>query len=253
LEVSSFFITIYKIKIVMKKWTKEELEKAIELLKNGYKYDAIALELERTNRSIKNKLEEVGLKYYVFNPTKEKRKCINCNGEFEILKTDIKKFCGSSCAAIFNNKKRKTKVSVDVNERKKREYHIRKKKECENCKVITTNKYCGPKCQNQHRREKIFEEIENGNTKLYFKNYKNYLIYKHGEKCMECGWCERSKYSNNVPIELEHIDGDSENNNLINLKLLCPNCHSLTPTYKALNKGNGRHSRIQRYKDGKSY
>lgn len=38
-----------------------------------------------------------------------------------------------------------------------------------------------------------------------------------------------------------------------NLILLCPNCHSLTPTYKALNKGNGRHNRMKRYNDGKSY
>ena len=70
---------------------------------------------------------------------------------------------------------------------------------------------------------------------------------------MECGWCEINKYSGNVPIELEHIDGNSENNSLENLKLLCPNCHSLTPTYKALNTGNGRHSRRKRYEEGKSY
>ena len=70
---------------------------------------------------------------------------------------------------------------------------------------------------------------------------------------MECGWGEKNKFSNTVPIELEHIDGNSENNQLDNLKLLCPNCHSLTPTYKGLNKGNGRHIRQQRYKDGKSY
>lgn len=70
---------------------------------------------------------------------------------------------------------------------------------------------------------------------------------------MECGWCERSKYSGKIPIELEHIDGNSENNDLKNLKLLCPNSHSLTPTYKALNKGKGRYNRMERYKQGKSY
>ena len=51
---------------------------------------------------------------------------------------------------------------------------------------------------------------------------------------------------------LEHIDGNSENNSLDNLKLLCPNCHSLTPTYKNLNKGNGRFKRMERYNKGKS-
>jgi 5-methylcytosine-specific restriction endonuclease McrA len=74
---------------------------------------------------------------------------------------------------------------------------------------------------------------------------------------MECGWDKINPITNNVPIELEHIDGDSTNNSLENLKLLCPNCHSLTPTFGALNKGNGRWSkrklnRRKRYNDGKS-
>ena len=63
----------------------------------------------------------------------------------------------------------------------------------------------------------------------------------------------KSEYSKKIPIELEHIDGNSENNNLSNLKLLCPNCHSLTSTYRFLNVGNGRYKRKQRYHDGKSF
>jgi 5-methylcytosine-specific restriction endonuclease McrA len=60
---------------------------------------------------------------------------------------------------------------------------------------------------------------------------------------MECGWCEINPKSGNVPIDLDHIDGNSTNNNFENVRLLCPNCHSLTPTYKALNYGNGKHNR----------
>ena len=41
-------------------------------------------------------------------------------------------------------------------------------------------------------------------------------------------------------LELEHIDGDWSNTRLENLTLLCPNCHSLTATFKALNRGRGR-------------
>lgn len=67
-----------------------------------------------------------------------------------------------------------------------------------------------------------------------------YLINQFGEKCMECGWCEINKHTNNIPIELEHIDGDFTNNKIENLKLLCPNCHSLTSTYKGANKNEGR-------------
>ena len=92
----------------------------------------------------------------------------------------------------------------------------------------------------------IFEKIENGDTSLYERNYKKYLINKYGEKCMECGWCERNKKTGKIPIQLEHIDGHSENNRLDNLKLLCPNCHSLTETFGALNKGNGRKNRYKK-------
>lgn len=47
--------------------------------------------------------------------------------------------------------------------------------------------------------------------------------------------------------------GRSDNNILENLRLVCPNCHALTPTYKGKNAGNGRAKRRQRYIDGKSY
>ena len=93
--------------------------------------------------------------------------------------------------------------------------------------------------------------ISNGRAST--KTLKRFLIENYGDKCMECGWCEINKVTGKVPIELEHIDGNSENNSLENLKLLCPNCHSLTPTYKALNSGNGRYKRMERYKEGKSY
>ena len=60
---------------------------------------------------------------------------------------------------------------------------------------------------------------------------------------MKCGWSERNPITKKVPIQMEHIDGNSENNSIENLELLCPNCHSLTPTFGALNKGRGRKNR----------
>lgn len=79
------------------------------------------------------------------------------------------------------------------------------------------------------------------------------FIHKYSAKCMECGWDKINKYSNKCPIELEHIDGNHDNNKIENLRLLCSNCHSLTPTYKGLNRGKGRHKRKMRYHDNKSY
>lgn len=53
-------------------------------------------------------------------------------------------------------------------------------------------------------------------------------------KCEECkldSWCEKP-----LSLELDHIDGDRTNHKLKNLKILCPNCHSQTSTYRSKNK-----------------
>ena len=59
----------------------------------------------------------------------------------------------------------------------------------------------------------------------------------------KCGQKEKNSYTQIIPLEVEHIDGNFQNNNEDNLILLCPNCHSLTSTYKGANKGHGRKNR----------
>jgi hypothetical protein len=70
-----------------------------------------------------------------------------------------------------------------------------------------------------------------------------YLREKFDNKCSKCGWNEINSYTGKIPLETEHIDGDFRNNKEENLDLLCPNCHSLTPTYKGANRGKGRKER----------
>lgn len=82
---------------------------------------------------------------------------------------------------------------------------------------------------------------------------RRYLFEKYDSKCCECGWNKVNPYTQKIPLEIEHIDGDHTNNLEGNLLLLCPNCHSLTKTYKGANKGNGRHDRLKRYHSGKSF
>lgn len=216
------------------KWKDDDLNLAISLIKDGKSYSEISLILKRSEGSIRSKVIKYGVKtslYYNYKVSESV--CLFCGDKFEDLECRERKFCSQSCNAKFNNVKRKRNVDKITSN-------------CPNCsKEITkrNNKYCDNKCQLEYERKLVFEKIESGDTSLYEKNYKNYLVHKYGERCMKCGWCERNKITGKVPIQLEHKDGNSYNNSLNNLELLCPNCHSLTPTYGALNKGNGRKNR----------
>jgi hypothetical protein len=63
---------------------------------------------------------------------------------------------------------------------------------------------------------------------------RGYLFRTRGYRCESCGlteWLQKP-----IPLEIEHINGDADNNKDENLKLLCPNCHALTPTFRSRNK-----------------
>lgn len=224
----------------MKKWSEKEFNEALMLLKQGCNYYEIAEILQRSRDSVKNKLYRCNMNYTKHNNHRKNITCVTCKKIINVIKASEQKFCSQSCAASHNNKLRGRKIE----------------KICLNCDTRlkrTQKKYCSNKCQGAFEKKERYKKIEQGDTTLNHRIYKAYLIKKYGEKCMECGWCEKNNFSGKIPIELEHIDGDSKNNSLDNLKLLCPNCHSLTPTYKALNAGNGRYNRMKRYRSGKSY
>lgn len=72
------------------------------------------------------------------------------------------------------------------------------------------------------------------------RHIRKYLFLKYSNKCSRCGWGEINIYTSRIPLEVEHIDGNHTNNQESNLDLVCPNCHSLTGTYRSLNNGKGR-------------
>ena len=219
----------------MKNWTKEDENKVIDLLKNGFTYYEIGENFDKTANAIRGKLFRLGYKYSDSQDFNVIKNCLNCGKEFIIKRFNDKKFCNKSCSATFNNKIR------GINSIKEIKY-------CLNCEkeIKPTNIYCNNTCHAEFIEKENFKKIENGDLTLTHNQYKRFLIVKKGEKCEECGWDKRNPVTGKVPIQLEHIDGNSENHSLNNLKILCPNCHSLTPTFGALNKGHGRKNRYKK-------
>jgi hypothetical protein len=88
-------------------------------------------------------------------------------------------------------------------------------------------------------RQKVTEQflIKNGNkitsSKLKYRLLKDNIFER---KCYNCNLTEWLNIP--IPLELHHKDGDKQNNEIENLDLLCPNCHTLTNNYRGKNKGN---------------
>lgn len=166
--------------------------------------------------------------------------CKNCSSIIPYQKRR-NNFCGHTCAAICNNTF-------------KRDHE---EKRCLNCLKFLTergqSKYCSTKCMtdfwwSENKRELLETGYDNSDRCHIAKKY---LIELHGGKCQIC---QLSEWQNKpMPLVLDHINGNSDDGSLINLRVICNNCDALTDTYKSKNKGNGRASRRKRYLEGKSY
>ena len=113
-------------------------------------------------------------------------------------------------------------------------------------------KYCSNDCQHDYQHKMYLEDWKSGKVNglqsigIVSTHIKRYLREKFGNKCFLCGWAEINTKTGEVPLVADHIDGNWCNNKEENLRLICPNCDSLSPTYAALNKGNGRKNRALR-------
>lgn len=132
---------------------------------------------------------------------------------------------------------------------------------CQNCGVVnkikknTTNKFCNNKCSSEFKwKYDTIPRILNGEvTHNSSKTLKRYLKEVRGDKCEICN---QGNIWNGIPLvlQLDHIDGNSDNNKLDNLRLICPNCHTQTSTFASKGRGNRykkaseRNQYLQEYK-----
>lgn len=162
-------------------------------------------------------------------------KCLNCDKE-----TSNPKFCSRSCSVTRNN----------TGVRK----HGQAPGLCALCtkpKYAYNRKFCSSLCEKTSIRNTQIEALHQGTFSGNPQTLRKYMLLIFGHVCMVCGLSEWTGQP--IPLDVEHTDGNSSNNTLSNLKLLCLNCHGLTSTWKSSNKGQGRHKRMLRYRNGDSY
>ncbi len=145
--------------------------------------------------------------------------------------TRKKTFCNHSCAAKYNNKVKAPPRYCKV---------------CDTVLKYHQSKYCSHVCQHEGIYLNYIKDWKAGkqngvvgtNTS---KHLKKYFRKKYKNKCQSCGWAKENKFTKVVPLELHHVNGNWRDNEEKNLRLLCPNCHALTETFRGANIG--RHTK----------
>jgi hypothetical protein len=164
------------------------------------------------------------------------------------------KFCSLSCSGKQQGIEHKIRYEANP-------------KKCKHCSGPISyegrneNVYCSKSCsvtvnnKVPKRKKRIVEKLDYG----LLKRTKQLKRFEHGEiatritirkllvklKGNQCAICSHPGIWHDKPLTLivDHEDGDASNNFPSNLRLLCPNCNSQTPTFCGRNKGNGRGSR----------
>lgn len=152
-------------------------------------------------------------------------KCKTCG-----VATENRVFCSRSCSATYNNKAHPKRV--------------KQTRPCRRCgaQVPDSRRYwCSPRCGRAGYVDRWLAGEETG-LRPDGHLTKQVVDYVRGARgtaaCWTCGWAALHPVTGKIPTQVDHIDGNWENARPSNLRLLCPNCHSLTETWGALNKGN---------------
>ena len=134
----------------------------------------------------------------------------------EISREDFIKICNEA----FTQEEARNKLGMHINTFKKY------------CSLFNIQKF-------RYKREKLkydIEDILNGKYPNYPTSKLNKRLIKEGYKEAKCECCGNKEWMGYpIMLELHHIDGNRQNNQLSNLQLLCPNCHSITDNFKSKN------------------
>lgn len=148
--------------------------------------------------------------------------------------TDNPSFCSSRCSALNNNRRRYFGPLTIV---------------CLGCSRPLDSRgvgqeFCSQQCSWIPKRRayislwltgKVDGTTVDGALSKYVRDW---IKAKTNGACWQCGWAEVHPTTGLIPTQIDHIDGNWQNNKPDNLRLLCPNCHALTETWGNCNNSN---------------
>ncbi len=220
------------------------------------------LEASRLGTARMKEAMKVIMKERILNYDKTPKLCAECNKPLTYQQAHGgNKFCSSSCAASFNNFRRlvsdDTRQKMSDSRRRRLGLETRpiadQHPPCLNCgKPVSTSgsKFCSVSCSSQYGWENKKRLIKSTNQFPHCGRYnetdrrivRRYIEETTGHKCAICGISEWNGQS--VPLVVDHIDGNATNHTVGNLRMVCPNCDALLPTFK--NRPHEAHREFRR-------
>ncbi len=173
-------------------------------------------------------------------------KCEYClsehNGEY-----GSGRFCCKKCACGFSTREKRAEINEQVRQKAllaggSPTDRLRTPEAIEKRKRTVLEKYGSLSTFTEKDRQKGIEALKKLKQEKYeqtpfielsYIQKKRRLIEERG---YTCEWCLLDSWRDKpIPLEVDHIDGNKQHNTRENLRLLCPNCHAQTDTYKGKN------------------
>jgi len=163
---------------------------------------------------------------------KDPKLCRQCTAPIAYDKRWYNVFCSHHCRAIFYGSEKSKRLT--------KQWHCKSCHKEHHSVPFKTKRFCNMRCFNDTKLSKSMQRFHQGLISER-NTIKSCLTRLFGYKCSMCGLDHWQGHK--LSLEMDHVDGNAGNNMPSNLRLVCPNCHSITPTWKGRNKGSGRASR----------